>query len=257
MSFGFMCFKSLDGTYRQGNFVENTLRAKHALHKTEDQTHQKWKYWTVIWGHGFLPCRPVSKKARGDRSEAFVEVGRIAHSPIRCQHGMDSLWSLEYARKCCVRILMYDHVCTCCLDVYWSMAVWYRVFFYGWMTIYVLYHFPFTKASRDFLKVTAEGFGTKEFLIRCKCPGNTCTFKFVEKEIPYEEVRNRLEEHFTVRGSAQPSNCPWGLPSCDDTGSSYIVTWWYACFLQAEDALAAAKEALRAILESRSPSSVL
>ena len=92
------------------------------------------------------------------------------------------------------------------------------------MTIYVLYHFPFTKASRDFLKVTAEGFGTKEFLIRCKCPGNTCTFKFVEKEIPYEEVRNRLEEHFTVRGSAQPSNCPWGLPSCDDTGSSYIVT---------------------------------
>ena len=117
MSFGFMCFKSLDGTYRQGNFVENTLRAKHALHRTEDQTHQKWKYWTVIWGHGFLPCRPVSKKARGDRSEAFVEVGRIAHSPIRCQHGMDSLWSLEYARKCCVRILMYDHVCTCCLDV--------------------------------------------------------------------------------------------------------------------------------------------
>ena len=39
----------------------------------------------------FCLAGPVSKKARGDRSEAFVEVGRIAHSPIRCQHGMDSL----------------------------------------------------------------------------------------------------------------------------------------------------------------------
>ena len=81
------------------------------------------------------------------------------------------------------------------------------------------------------MKVTVEGFGTKEFLIRCKCPGKTCTFKFVEKEILLldklecaEEIRKRLMEHLHVRGSAQPSNCPWGLPSCDDTGSSYIVT---------------------------------
>jgi hypothetical protein len=58
----------------------------------------------------------------------------------------------------------------------------------------------YPKASRDFKKELAKDFGDKPFIIQCRNCTTKCNFEKPEKDVSYQEVLARFQEHFTVRG---------------------------------------------------------